>query len=534
MSFVRKAIRLDPYTLFVLTDGGISIPNICQVAILRKKLISIEHIEETLFLNPSWIQYYGEGPQQTHKQIDALPKPDYSSYVAQIDSQVEFSVSDTILEKLQRDFLPVWSTNEYLDYLNDETTAVLVFLRVFFTDTQADRAYFIKGEKSSSNQIMYLYDNSENEISIRINNILSPTVSENRFLYVKDEILHLLKIEGALLGVYDTSPLGKDNLKKRLEAEREINKPFTERHSKLDNPVDKAQLDYDEIYDQVLKIAPNMQSIVSAVKNILPPQIGESDELFKKLWSGIDVENTRTRLIEMHLRMAVKTALNYHKMYGVDIEDAYQEASVGIIYAIDKYHDGVQNLIGPYVSFWMKQVCDRQLPLGESNFRFPYHYKEPLFPLMIYMNRLYVEEGELTEFYDNEIISNIAALFSLSFEEAKTHYFELLRPLDYDLLDSSTVPSGKELQRDELFENAWKDEYSRVLLEALQPLKERDQQIIQLRFGLLDQQERTLEEIGQMFGITRERIRQIESRILKRLQTDTRLCAYWEEMNNSN
>ena len=98
---------------------------------------------------------------------------------------------------------------------------------------------------------------------------------------------------------------------------------------------DFAQSDYDAMYSRIIEICPSMENFVLQVKNTLPPQHGEIARLKYQIVDGN--LHARSRMIEMHLRMALRIALGRSEMYDVDIEEIIGDACIGLIYAVDKY-----------------------------------------------------------------------------------------------------------------------------------------------------------------------------------------------------
>lgn len=530
MNSVSYAIREDPYSIFLLTDGGNCLPNACQIVSLRKKLIYPEFYSEIMYFDPQKSKYSGR-TNNVQEIIDS--KVSGNNYVAKVSSQIEFRATPSLIEKLQKTFMPAWPSDSYISFLGNEPSGVLVILQVFRVKEFLDPKLLEKGNRGSS-AIVHLYDADEEETSVPIS-IISPVLPDVKFQYLKDEVIHVLDTENAILSQYDNNSKGIQKLKSRIEVERLINKPMHkgEQYYDPDSPVDMAQLDYAGIYSAALEIAPTMETLIEQIRDIIPAQLGESDKLFYEMWNNpACIEENRNRLIDTQLRSAVKAALNYWNTYGVDFEDAFQEATIGIINAVDKYHKNVSNPFGSYAAMWSRQVIERYLPIGEDIFRFPVHYKNTLFPLISVLRKIERENGEMTF---EDIVDECSQRLHAEKQEIIAKTARVLPVMSSELLyeniDQTELEEFPLLAFDPIEDYITEEANGKLIEEGMKSLSQSEQAVIRARYGFDGKNPKTLEEIGQSKGVTRERIRQIEATGLTKMKSTLYPLIYGKEQS---
>ena len=515
MSEVRFALREDPSTICMLEDGEKHFNNYCQITAFARNIVRSEYLGKYMYFAPiTGINGKFKG-KATDIRIylednDIIPK---SNYVVTIDSEVEFSVNSSVISHLSHEYMPAWGVKAYLDYFADRPSGVLLFLRVYKVNKFLDSAFLEKGGKGK-HQIFKLYDEFENDISVSINDI-EPVISDNKFAYVKEAILHLLKVDNSFIAAYDTSKHGLINLDERIEADRLI-RNYHRKSEKEDYSIDNdddydmAQLDYDNIFDKVESIYPSMKQMLDYARSIQPARKGEYDYLLKDILNNEDnIISTEMRIFDMSIRSAIKNALYCYENDGIDLEDAFQEACIGLVMSIKKYNDDVEGLFPSYASMWMVQVMHRNLPYYQYNCRMPVHYLEYVVKIMKELSANYGEVNledinidylqrvlfEYTE-CDKRNAVRMAPILALpiSIEEIRENESYLSIP-DYD----ETMKMERMISME-------------TVNDLLSILNDREKEIIVRRLGFAGYQEQTLDEIGQVLSVTRERIRQIEKK----------------------
>lgn len=227
-------------------------------------------------------------------------------------------------------------------------------------------------------------------------------------------------------------------------------------------------------------------------------------------------EEARQRLIRSNLRLVISIAKRYRGQ-GLTFLDLIQEGNVGLMRAVDKFDYRQGNKLSTYATWWIRQAITRALSYQSRTIRLPVHMGERLRRVRQVSGQLERELGRKPE------PEEIAQLLDLSLEQmervlrAPTHTISLEKPVGEDgenqlgeFIEDEEIPPPVDLILDE--------ELHEQLQEVLWKLPSRERRIVDLRFGLSDGDPRTLQEIAEEFGLSRERIRQIEGEVLRKLR----------------
>jgi RNA polymerase primary sigma factor len=240
----------------------------------------------------------------------------------------------------------------------------------------------------------------------------------------------------------------------------------------------------------------------------------EEMELAKKIGEGD--QEARKKMIEANLRLVVSIGKRYMNR-GLPLPDIIEEGNLGLIKAVEKFRYEKGYKFSTYASWWIRQAIERALVNQSRMIRVPVHISDSINSYVKAARNLIQRLGR------EPSVEEIAERMKCSVTQVRDlqqmvrRIYSLDMPLGdkeggslKDIIEDSTSLSPERITED--------INRHEQILDWLQLLSENEKKVISLRFGLEDGKPKTLEEVGQIFGVTRERVRQIESSALNKLR----------------
>ncbi len=268
--------------------------------------------------------------------------------------------------------------------------------------------------------------------------------------------------------------------------------------------------------DQEIWLAKRMERGKASEGRLQTGQYGSDDERLEFVHDAEDGDQARAHLIQANLRLVVSVAKKYVGR-GLSLLDLIQEGNIGLMKATDKFDYSRGFKFSTYATWWIRQAITRAISDQSRTIRLPVHVGETI-------NRVKKTGHRLQQILEREPThEEIARALDIGDDKVRQvldvsrHPVSLEAPVGQDgdaflgdFIEDEALPAPIDMASQLLLKKQIGD--------SLERLADRERRIIQLRYGLEDGRYRTLEEVGREFGITRERIRQIEAKALRKLR----------------
>ena len=293
---------------------------------------------------------------------------------------------------------------------------------------------------------------------------------------------------------------------------------------------DETEENMEEEYSTDNYLPNTIQSYIHKINNYKLLTYEEEQELGEKIKNNND-QLAKNKMIESNLRLVVNIAKKYNKHTSLSLSDLIQEGNIGLIEAVNRFDYSKGYRFSTYATWWIKQEILKAINTQGKTIRIPAHIINELSKLnkatKEYIQKFNKEpnENELAE-YLNVDVKKIHELMNIVKEPTS---------LDIVIGDDEDTTVGDLVADNSIndpIDNIYNQEKQKIIYNILDTLTPREKDVLKLRFGIDISQPLTLEQVGKHFNLTKERIRQIEEKALKKLRNPARITKLQSILEN--